>query len=42
MVSAGALRVMVDPHLSTEVGDIWIEASGAGLSLRSANYGAGC
>ena len=42
MLEAGLLRVMVDPHLAAEVGDIWIEASGDGLALRSANYGAGC
>jgi hypothetical protein len=42
VLEAGGLRVMVDPHLSAEVGDIWIEAAADGLALRSANYGAGC
>lgn len=42
MLDAGALRLMVDPHLSAEVGDIWIEAAEDGLTLRSENYGAGC
>lgn len=42
MLAAGLLRVMVDPHLSAEVGDIWIEAAADGLALRSENYGGGC
>jgi hypothetical protein len=42
VLSAGPLRVMVDPHLAAEVGDIFIEAAGDGLGIRSANYGAGC
>jgi len=33
---------MVDPHLSAEVGDIFIETAGDGLAIRSQNYGAGC
>jgi len=42
VLEAGSLRLMVDPHLAAEVGDIWIEANGDGLAIRSENYGAGC